>query len=127
MELHKGLQMKRAVGLLLMLWALVSVPVMANPPMKVVYSSSSTTHFNWTWPYHPVRVYTAVQTKPYYYTGRLLYLSQEDVSKYRFYYPDRTCRNEWGYFFVPGTKLCPRHPIIIFGDPYAYTEFIYLK
>ena len=104
------------------------MPLLADPPMKVVYSTSSSTHFNWNWPFHPVRVYDATQTKPYYYTGRVLYLlSEEDVSKYRFYYPERTCKNGWGYFFPPGTKLCPRRPYIIFEWPKAYKETIYYK
>lgn len=125
--LGEGNGMKRLAGLFLTLAWIVGAPVLANPPMKVVYSTSATTHFNWKWPYHPVEKYTAVQTKPYYYTGRILYLNQEDVSKYRFYFSQRTCRNEWGYFFPPGTKLCPRRPSIIFGDPPAYTEVIYQK
>lgn len=119
--------MKKSIGFFSILFFMAVVPLLADPPLKVIYSTSTTTHFNWTWPYHPVRVYTAVQTKPYYYTGRVLYLSHEDVSKYRFYYPERTCHNEWGYFFEPGTKLCPRRPAILFGNPYAWTEFIYLK
>ena len=107
---------------------LAAVPVLADPPLHTVYSSGSTTHFYWTWPFHPVRTYHATQTKPYHYTGRVLALSQgEDASKYRFHYPERTCRNEWGYFFEPGTKLCSHRPIIVFGNPKAYTETIYFK
>jgi hypothetical protein len=119
--------MKRSWVLLLALFPFGATPALTAPPMKVVYSSGSTTRFDWKWPYHPVQKFTAVQTKPYYYTGRVLFISQEDVSKYRFHYPDRTCRNDWGYFFEPGTKLCPRHPAIIFGAPKAYSEVIYLK
>ncbi len=118
--------MKWLAGLFFALFV-VGAPVFADPPLKVVYTTSATTHFNWKWPYHPVEKYTAVQTKPYYYTGRILYLSDEDVSKYRFYYSQRTCRNEWGYFFPRGTKLCPKRPAIIFDDPKAYTEVIYQK
>lgn len=117
--------MKKTSGLLLLLF-LAAVPVLADPPLKVVYSSGSTTTFKWTWPYHPVRVYNATQTKPYYYTGRVLAIG-EDVSKYRFHYPERTCRNDWGYFFPKGVKLCPRRPAIIFGPPPAYSEIIYQK
>jgi hypothetical protein len=119
--------MKRLAGLFFAISLVIGVPVMAQPPMKVVYSTSTTTHFGWKWPYHPVETYNAVQTKPYYYTGRILYLSQEDVSKYRFHFPDRTCRNEWGYFFEPGTRLCPLHPAIIFGAPKIFTEVVYMK
>lgn len=118
--------MKRTSGLFLLL-LLVTVPVLADPPLKVVYSSSSTTTFKWTWPYHPVRVYNATQTKPYAYTGRAIALMGEDVSKYRFHYPERTCHNDWGYFFPKGVKLCPRRPAILFGPPAAYSEVIYQK
>ena len=118
--------MKKVSGLFLLLF-LTTAPLTANPPMKVVYSQGYTAHFNWDWPYHPIRVYHATQTKPYYYTGRVLYISQDNVAKYRFYFPEKTCRNDWGYFFAPGTKLCPRRPAIIFGWPKAFTEVIYLK
>lgn len=119
--------MKQITGLLLLAAFLFpTTRVLADPPLKVVYSSGSTTHFNWTWPFRPVRTYYATQTKPYDYTARVLNI-QEDVSKYRFYHPERTCRNDWGYFFPPGTKLCPRHPAIIFGAPPAYAETIYFK
>jgi hypothetical protein len=118
--------MKKNGGLFLFLF-LLAVPVLAGPPLKVIYSEGSTTTFKWTWPYHPVRVYNATQTKPYFYTGRALALSLEDVSKYRFYYPERTCRNDWGYYFPKGVKLCPHRPAIIFGPPQAYTEIIYQK
>ena len=117
--------MKKLSGLFLLVF-LATVPVLAGPPLKVVYSSSSTTTFKWTWPFHPVRVYTATQTKPYYYTGRALAIGV-DASKYRFYYPERTCRNEWGYFFPKGVKLCPHRPAIIFAPPPAYSEIIYQK
>ncbi len=116
--------MKTMSGLFLFLF--LAVPVLADPPLQVVYSSGSTTTFKWTWPYHPVRVYTAVQTQPYSTTGRALALGV-DASKYRFYYPERTCRNEWGYFFPKGVKLCPRRPAILFGPPAAYSEIIYQK
>jgi hypothetical protein len=118
--------MKWLAGFFLSLTLIVGIPAQAKPPMKVIYSASKTTHFSWKWPYHPVEKYTAVQTKPY-YAGRVFYLSPEDVSKYRFYFAQRTCRNEWGYYFPPGTKLCPGRPAVIFGDPKAYTEVIYQK
>jgi hypothetical protein len=126
-HLFEGVGMKWVAGLFFTLSLAVGAPVLADPPMKVVYSTSATTHFNWKWPYHPVEKYTAVQTKPYYYTGQILNFSQEDVSKYRFYFRQRTCRNEWGYFFPPGTKLCSKRPPIVFGDPQAYREVIYQK
>ena len=119
--------MRGFAGFLFTLTMFIGIPVLADPPMKVIYSTSATTHFNWNWPYHPVEKYTAVQAKPYYYTGQLMNFTLEDVSKYRHYFPQRTCRNEWGYFFPPGTKLCPKRPAIIFGDPNAYTEVIYQK
>jgi hypothetical protein len=103
------------------------VPVLADPPMKVVYSNTQTTHFKWTWPFQTLRTYTAVQTKPYYPTGRIIYMTQEDISKYRFYFPQRVCRNEWGYYFPPGTRLCSHMPAVIFGAPPFYIETIQQK
>lgn len=117
--------MKKALTLLLL--SAIGAPLWAAPPMKVVYSTTRTAKFDWKWPYHPIERFDAVQTKPYHYAGRVAYLSQEDVSKYRFYFPEKTCHREWGYFFEPGTKLCPCHPVIIFGQPKAYTETIYLQ
>jgi hypothetical protein len=117
----------RKVSGLFLLFFLAAAPLLADPPMKVVYKSGYSTHFSWKWPFHPVQVFHSTQTKPYYYTGRVLYISQEDVSKYRHYFPERTCKNGWGYFFDPGTKLCPRRPYIIFESPKAYTEVIYYK
>lgn len=82
--------------------------VYANPPMKTLYSKSMSTNFKWHWPYQTVKVSNYLQTKPYFYTGRLLNIvTSEDVSKYRFYYRQNVCKNEWGYFFPKGTKLCP--------------------
>lgn len=119
--------MKKSRGLLLVLFLLAPTMLLAGPPLYVIGSTTSTTKFTWKWPYRPVQVYTAVQTKPYYYSGRVLLLSQEDVSKYRFYHPERTAKNDWGYFFQPGVKLTPRRPAIHFGSPTAYTEVIYPK
>ncbi len=75
--------------------------------MKVISSTTTSTRFDMKWPYHTVTTYNATQTMPYHSTGRILYLvTHEDVSKYRFYYPQNTCRNEWGYFFPTGN-----HPL----------------
>lgn len=116
--------MKKSFLLSFFLLLTLVAPVLAGPPKKVVYSTSRSTKFNWTWPFHPTEKFTAVQTKPYHYASRVAMVSQEDVSKYRFYYPEKTCHREWGYFFVPGTKLCPKHPVIVFGAPKAYVETI---
>ena len=116
---------KKALALFLFLWVSMA---WANPPMKVISSVTTSTRFDMKWPYHTVTTYNANQTIPYHTTGRILYLvTHEDVSKYRYHYPQNTCRNEWGYFFPPGTKLCSRHPAVSFGPPDYYTVAIYPK
>ncbi len=120
--------MRGFAGLFFTLTMFVGIPVLADPPMKVIYSTSATTHFNWKWPYHPVEKYTAVQDQ-----ALLLHRSIHEFYPWKTFlntattFRQRTCRNEWGYFFPPGTKLCPKRPAIIFGDPNAYTEVIYQK
>lgn len=90
-------------------------------PLEVIYNDKVTTHFNWKWPYKTNQTKTYVQTKPYFYTGRLINVAHENVSKYRFYYTQRTCMNTWGYFFRPGDKLCsPR--ILSFAPPQSVDE-----
>ena len=81
----------------------------AGAPMKTLYSKSVSTNFKWHWPYQTVKISNYKQTKPYFYTGRCLNLvTNEDVSKYRYYYRQNICKNDWGYFFPKGTKLCPK-------------------
>ncbi len=95
----------------------------AGPPLHVLYSSTKTTHFKWHWPSETVTTYTAVQTKPYYRTGRRMSLvTTEDVSKYRYHYRQNTCQNEWGYFFPAGTKLCYHRPYPMFEKPTSYYQ-----
>jgi len=117
--------MKRLGGFLSMLFALAAVPVLAAPPLYVISSTTSKTHFDWKWPYHPISTWTAYQTKPYYYyTGRILYVDQNiDVTKFRFYHPQRAEKNQWGYYFAPGTYLRNQRPVPIFSPPSVY----YLK
>jgi hypothetical protein len=96
--------------------------------MKVVSSTTTSTRFDMKWPFRTVTTYNASQTRPYYSTGRIVYLvTQQDVSKYRYHNPQNTCQNEWGYFFPKGTKLCNRRPVISFGPPDYYTVAIYPK
>jgi len=103
-------------------------PSWADPPMKVIYSQTVSTNFKWKWPLQTTRTYSAVQTKPYYYTGRILYLDQNiDVSKYRFNYSYRANHNEWGYFFQPGTILTNKRPYPIFPAPQLYYQGIQIK
>jgi hypothetical protein len=116
---------KLGVILFCFLWAAAAL---ANPPMKVISSTSSTTRFDMKWPYHTVTTYNAAQTKPYYSTGRILYLvTHEDVSKYRHFYPQNTCWHEWGYFFPKGTILCSHRPARTFGPPDYYVVEIHAK
>jgi hypothetical protein len=86
----------------------------ASAEKRVVYSKKVTTSFKWKWPLQTVRETQYVQKKDYYYMARLLDLSKEDVSKYRFYYNQKTAKNDWGYFFKSGDKLAPKQ-IIQFG------------
>ncbi len=117
--------MKKFTVLFSAVLLLAAVPALAQPPLKVLYSQTTSTHFNWTWPYHPVRTYTATQTKPYYYTGRILYLDTHiNPAKYRFYYPNRTCKNTWGYYFAPDAHLCNHKPYPVFPRPTLYYETI---
>lgn len=88
----------------------------AGPPMKVIYSNKRSTTFKWKWPYQTTTSKYYLQTKPYYYTGRLLRVAGENVSKYRYPYQQRTYMNEWGYFFKPGAKFDPRQ-VVQFGPP----------
>jgi hypothetical protein len=37
---------------LTLILVMIGGKVLADPPMKTVYSDSSTTKFTWTWPYH---------------------------------------------------------------------------
>ena len=107
---------------------LVAAAALADPPLKVISSTTSSTRFDMKWPYRTVTTYNATQTKPYYSTGRILYLvTHQDVSKYRFYYPQNTCWHEWGYFFPKGTVLCSHRPARTFGPPDGYVVEIHAK
>src|SRR5579859_807711 len=76
--------------------------------LEVVYSNKVTTNFKWKWPYQTRQTTGWVQTRPYYYAGRIIDMSQEDVSQYRFHHSYLARKNAWGYFFKPGTKLSPQ-------------------
>jgi len=80
-------------------------PIATQAQNRVVYSESVTTTFKWHWPLQSVRSATYTQTKPYHSTSRMVYLSRENVSRYRFYYPQKASQNDWGYFFKSGDKL----------------------
>jgi hypothetical protein len=99
----------------------------ADPPMKVIYSTTTTTHFNWNWPYHPVQKYTSVQIKPYRVVSpnKVSYATKEDVSQYRFHNRHLTYQNQWGYFFPEGTKPVKNgNSAVVFGAPKSYYETI---
>lgn len=120
--------MKISKTLLCVLLLGASASAWADPPLQVLYSNSKTTHFKWHWPSETVTTYSAVQTKPYYRTGRRLSLvTKEDVSKYRYYYRQNTCKNKWGYFFPAGTKLCYHKPYPIFEAPSGYYQEFLVK
>ncbi|GEM_PF-1386647 len=90
-------------------------------PLEVIYNDKVTTKFKWQWPYQTKQTKTYLQTKPYFYTGRLLNVTNENVSKYRFYYTQRTCMNPWGYFFDPKDRLCSKH-VLSFAPPDRINE-----
>ena len=96
---------------------LLAGPVLAGPPMKVVYADKVTTSLKWHWPLQTRKKTDYQQSKPYYYTSRLIQkYAGENVSKYRHYYQQRAGKNDWGYYFDKGTKLSPRM-VIQFGPP----------
>jgi hypothetical protein len=85
-------------------------------PLEVIYKDANTTKFKWHWPQTTHHTTNYLQSKPYFYTGRLINVANENVSKYRFYYTQRTGMNPWGYYFHPGDKLVS-HEILHFPSP----------
>ena len=81
----------------------------AEPPMKVLYSGTSSTKFSWQWPYHTTRTRTLYQTRENVPSRPLIYSTGDDPAQYRHYFRQFTYRNEWGYFFPKGTKLSPSY------------------
>jgi hypothetical protein len=105
---------------------MITGAVLADPPMKTVYSDSSTTKFTWTWPYHTVQKKTYFQDFPYplgssYQTsGYGIYRNPEDVSQYRFHNSHLTYKNQWGYFFPDGTRPVKTSTGALFVSPQGY-------
>ena len=96
---------------------------LADPPMKTVYSDSSTTNFSWTWPYHTTQSKTLIATHPSltgsgYKTN--LFGTQEDLSKFRYHHRHLTYQNQWGYFFPAGTKPVKSGTGDFFVTPQGY-------
>jgi hypothetical protein len=89
--------------------------------MKTVYSDSSTTKFIWTWPLHTNQTKTFFQDHPSPAGSGLQlsygYAAQEDVSKYRFHNAHLTYKNQWGYFFPPGTRPVKQNGLAVFVSP----------
>ena|ERR1039458_7769409 len=108
--------MKSVSAVLFIFVILFSMGTAQAKPLEVIYKDEHTTKFKWQWPQTTHRVTNYLQTKPYYYTGRLINVANENVSKYRFYYTQKTCKNDWGYFFPTGVKLCT-HEILHFPSP----------
>jgi hypothetical protein len=100
--------------------------VLADPPMKMIYSQSSTTKFTWTWPYHTIRTKTYFQDFPapegsgYQTIDSGTYRTPEDVSHYRFHNYHLTYKNQWGYFFPPGTRPVKTNAGALFVSPQGY-------
>ena len=78
----------------------------ADPPMKTIYSDSSTTKFTWVWPYHTVQKGTSFQDKPLPNGSSLqtVFCTPDDLSRFRYHNAHLTFQNQWGYFFPLGTK-----------------------
>ncbi len=113
--------MKAFIQSILILSLLFIVGAAQARPLEVIYNDKVTTKFNWKWPYQTRQTKTYVQTKPYFYTGRVINVANENVSKYRFYYTQRTCMNKWGYFFRPNDKLCSKQALT-FAPPQSINE-----
>src|SRR5260221_12730235 len=84
---------------------LILVSVAQATPLEGIYKNQVTTKFKWHWPHQTRSTTNYLQTKPYHYAGRLINVTGENVSKYRFYYTQKTNKNGWGYFFHPDDKL----------------------
>ncbi len=80
----------------------------ADPPLKTVYQSGSTTKFTWQWPYHTYQTKTTYQYQPSPANSGYRQITQanvnEDLSNYRFHNSHLTYQNQWGYFFPAGTR-----------------------
>jgi hypothetical protein len=113
--------MKNLFSTLFFLGLLTAAGAAQAKPLEVIYNDKVTTKFTWQWPYHTRQTKNYLQTKPYFYTGRLINVANENVSKYRFYYNQKVCKNDWGYFFHPGDKLCNRN-ILTFPQPLRGNE-----
>ena len=108
--------MKTLLKSFLLFSCFVSAAAIQAKPLEVVYQDGVKTVFKWHWPYQTKRTSLYLQQKPYFYTGRLINVANENVSKYRFYYTQKTCNNPWGYFFHPEDRLCS-HQVLHFPSP----------
>jgi hypothetical protein len=108
------------------IFVIITGMALADPPMKTIYSDSSTTKFAWTWPYHTVQTKTYFQDFPspmgsgYQTSGYGIYRNPEDVSQYRFHNSYLTYRNQWGYFFPQGTRPVRTNVGSLFVSPQGY-------
>jgi hypothetical protein len=97
---------------------------LADPPMKTVYSDSSTTKFSWTWPYHTTQSKTLVVTHlaPEGSGYKIFnpYCPQGELSKFRYHHAHLTYQNQWGYFFPAGTKPVKSNTGDFFITPQGY-------
>ena len=111
---------------LILIFIVMAGTVLADPPMKTVYSDSSSTKFSWTWPYHTVQKKTYFQDFPYsagngyQSSGYGIYLNPDDVSQYRFHNSYLTYKNQWGYFFPMGTRPVKTNAGALFVSPQGY-------
>lgn len=86
----------------------------AGQPLEVAYHNKVTTNFKWKWPLQTRRNTNYLQTKPYYYSARMMKFAGENVSKYRHHYQHKTPYRDWGYYFKKGDRLAPKQ-VLMFG------------
>jgi len=101
---------------------IITGAALADPPMKTVSQSTSSTTFGWYWPFQTTQTRTSTQTHaaPLGSAYKTSYGTSEDVSKYRFHNSHLTYQNQWGYFFPPGTKPVRNNGAVLFTSPQGY-------
>ena len=110
----RGVMRSTAKAILFLVLLTSAGAAQAGQPLQVAYSNKVTTNFKWHWPQQTRRTANYLQTKPYYYTGRMMKYAGENVSKYRHHYQHKTPYRDWGYYFKKGDRLAP-HQVVYFG------------
>ncbi len=104
--------------------SLSAIPAAAE---NFVYKETVTANFKWKWPLRTVRTTTYTQIKPYYRDRRAFLFPEENVSRYRYHYGYKACKNDWGYYFRPGDGVyCGLYPSG-YGYPISYSQVLLIK